>query len=205
MVVGAGGHAKVVIECLRFAGWTVIGCTDADPSPRSCAGAEVIGGDERLAGLRSEGVGHAFCALGGNALRDRIGERLAGMGFDLPAVVGPGSNLSPSASLGAGTIMMPGSSLNVESRIGPMVIVNTNASIDHDADIGRAAHVGPGAALAGEVSVGARSFVATGSAVVPRIRIGSDTIVGAGSVVVRDLPDRVVAFGNPARVIRTID
>ena len=202
VVVGAGGHAKVVIECLRHAGWKVIGCTDADPSPRSCAGAPVLGGDDALAGLRGQGVQHAFCALGGNALRDRVGAALVGQGFELPAVVGPGANLSPTTSLGAGTILMPGATVNVESVIGSLVIINTNASVDHDAVIGRAAHIGPGCALAGEVSVGDRSFVATGSSVVPRIRIGADTVVGAGSVVVRDIPDRVIAFGNPARVHR---
>ena len=205
VVVGAGGHAKVVIECLRHSGWTVVGCTDSDTSPRQCAGADVLGGDDMLPRLRADGVAHAFCALGGNRLRDRVGAILDGHGFDQPAVVGPGANLSPSAMVGAGTILMPGASVNVESRIGPLVIINTNASVDHDALIGRAAHIGPGAALAGEVTVGDRAFVATGSAVVPRMRIGSDSIVGAGSVVVREIGDRVIAFGNPARVHRAID
>ncbi len=205
IVVGAGGHAKVVIECLRFAGWDVIGCTDADATPRACAGAPVLGGDAILADLRRQGVGYAFCALGPNIIRERVGQKLIEAGFVLPVVRGPGANLSRSAIVGAGTILMPGATVNVETVLGPLVIVNTNASIDHDGVIGRAAHIGPGASLAGEVAVGDRSFVAAGCAVIPRIRIGIDVVVGAGSIVVRDIPDRVVAFGNPARVIRPFD
>ena len=203
VVVGAGGHAKVAIECLRFAGWTIVGCTDVDPTPRHCAGAPVLGGDALLSDLRSQGVAYAFCALGSNALRERVGQNLIEQGFDLPAVRGPGANLSPSVRLGAGCILMPGATVNVETIIGDLVIINSNASVDHDGVIGRAAHIGPGATLAGEVTVGDRSFVATGSSVIPRMRIGDDVVVGAGSVVISDIPDRVVAYGNPARTRRT--
>lgn len=199
MVVGAGGHAKVLIDCLRFAGWRVIGCTDADGSTGHCAGVPVLGADDRLSHLRNEGVEFAFCALGHNALRDRVGTRLIALGFALPLVIGRGAIVSASVSLGDGAAILPGAVVNIDSRVGALAIVNTNANIDHDCVIGRAAHIGPGASLAGEVQIGDRSFVATGSCVIPRIRIGSDTLVGAGSVVVRDLPDRVTAFGNPAR------
>ena len=164
----------------------------------------MLGGDALLSELRRQGVAHAFCALGSNALRDRVGQALVEQGFDLPAVRGPGANLSPSVRLGSGSILMPGASVNVDTVIGALVVVNSNASVDHDGVIGRAAHIGPGAALAGEVIVGDRSFVATGSSVIPRIRIGTDVVVGAGSVVIADLPDRVIAYGNPARVRRTI-
>lgn len=199
VVIGAGGHAKVVIECLRHQGWNVVGCTDADPSPRDCAGAPVLGSDELLPKLKAEGVGHAFCALGGNALRERIYRSLIAQGFELPVVIGPGANASPSARIGPGSILMPGASVNVESVIGAAVIINTNASVDHDARLSDAVHIGPGAALAGEVTVGARTFVATGSAVIPRITIGHDVIIGAGSVVIRDIGDNLIAYGNPAR------
>lgn len=165
----------------------------------------MLGADALLPELRAQGVAHAFCALGWNALRERVGRKLIDQGFDLPVVRGPGANLSPSARVGAGTILMPGATVNVETEIGDLVIINSNASVDHDGVIGRAAHIGPGAALAGEVTVGERSFVATGSSVIPRARIGADVVVGAGSVVVGDIPDRVIAYGNPARVRRPID
>src|SRR5689334_16281949 len=89
VVVGAGGHAKVIVDCLRSCGWNVVACADADPTPRQCAGVPVVGGDERLADLRRDGVGHAFCALGDNALRERLGTQLLSMGFDIPSLVAP--------------------------------------------------------------------------------------------------------------------
>lgn len=203
VVIGAGGHAKVLIDCLRFAGWNVIGCTDADPSPRTCAGVPVLGNDDVLRRLRTEGVEHAFCALGSNLARDRVGDELLALEFSLPSVLGPGSNVAPSVQVGRGAAILPGASVNIDSVIEDLAIINTNASVDHDGVIGRAAHIGPGAALAGCVEVGPRTFVATGSAVIPGRRIGADAIVGAGSVVVRDIPARAVAYGNPARVHRT--
>ncbi|GAA4005794.1 acetyltransferase [Sphingomonas humi] len=204
VVIGAGGHAKVVIECLRHAGWNVIGCTDADPTPRSCAGVPVIGTDDALGRLRSEGVANAFCALGANRLRERVGGKLQDLGFALPSYQGPGAIVSSTVRIGAGVAIMPGAVINIDTVIGDFAIINTNANVDHDGVLGRAVHVGPGAALAGEVVVGDRSFIATGCAVIPQRRIGADTIVGAGSVVVRDLPSGVIAFGNPARVQREL-
>ena len=202
VVVGAGGHARVIVDCLLIAGWNVIGCTDSDATPRSCAGAPVIGTDDLLGKLRGDGIAHAFCALGDNRLRQRVGHQLIGLGFDLPMLIGPGAVVSPLAQLGAGAAILPGAVVNVDSIIGPLAIINTNASVDHDGIIGTAAHIGPGSALAGEVDVGERSFVATGSAVIPKCRIGADSIIGAGSVVICDIPANVVAFGNPARVRR---
>lgn len=204
VVVGAGGHAKVVIECLRVSGWHVIGCTDVDPLPRDCAGVPVIGADDKLIELKAQGIAHAFCALGDNRLRERLGDEILALGFTLPSVVGPGANVSPSARLGHGVAILPGAVVNVDSMIGDFAIINTNANVDHDAVIGRSAHIGPGAALAGQVAVGDRSFVATGSSVIPRIQIGSDSIIGAGSVVVADIQSKAVAFGNPARVRRRL-
>lgn len=203
VVAGAGGHAKVVIDFLRMSGWDVIGCTD--PEARGdCSGAPVLGSDDALEEIRAQGVSHAFCALGDNRLRQRIGRQLQAWGFDVPSLVGPGAFVSSSASIGAGAAILGGALVNVDCTIGDFAIVNTNASVDHDGVIGSSAHIGPGASLAGKVTVGDMAFVATGSCVVPDVRIGRGTIVGAGSVVVRDLPDGVIAYGNPAVVKRKL-
>lgn len=200
IVVGGGGHAKVAIEALRFSGWSVIGCTDADTTPRDVVGAALLGGDELLPGIRSSGVRFAFPALGGNALRERIGDNLLSLGFEIPSAFGPNANVSPSGRLGRGVAVFAGASINADTCVGDFAIINTGASVDHDGIIGRAAHVGPGCSLAGCVHLGARAFLGVGVSVIPGIRIGSDTMVGAGSVVVRHLPDRSTALGVPARV-----
>lgn len=204
LVIGAGGHAKVVIDCLRFTGWEIVGCIAAEKGDTTCSGAAIIGTDDDLPSLRATGIAFAFCALGGNSLRDRVGQRLAELNFELPWVIGPGAHVSPSVTIGRGAAILPGAVINAETVIGEFAIINTNANIDHDGSVGRCAHIGPGSSLAGEVTVGDRSFIATGCAVIPQRTIGADTIVGAGSTVVRDLPDGVVAFGNPARIQRKV-
>lgn len=181
-----------------------MGCTDADPAPRQCLGVPVIGTDSVLSEVRASGVKHAFCALGDNFLRERVFRKLEALGFALPSVAGPGAIVSCTAIVGNGVAIFPGAVVNVDTFVSDFSILNSNSNVDHDGHIGIAAHIGPGASLAGNVSVGARSFVATGSAVIPGRVIGSDSIVGAGSVVVADVPDRVIAYGNPARTMRKI-
>lgn len=200
VVIGAGGHAKVAIEALRHSGWTVVGCTDHDPTPRTLVGADVIGGDDRLPALRSSGIKFAFPALGSNSLRERIGDQLLAMGFELPTATGPHSAVSPSARIGAGVAIFGGAIINADAVIEDFAIINTNASVDHDCVIGRAAHVAPGCALAGCVRVGSRTFVGAGSSIIPGITIGADSMIGAGSTVVRDIPGGVTALGVPARI-----
>lgn len=204
VVIGAGGHAKVCIELLRAGGREVVGVLDADPTPRTVVGAPVIGDDSALPRLRAEGIEDAFVALGGNALRARVGAAARAAGFRLAEAVHPGAAVSPTARLGEGVAIMAGVCLNAETRVGDLAIVNTNASVDHDGDLGEACHVAPGSALAGNVTVGARAFLGVGCCVIPGVTVGADTTVGAGSVIVRDLPAGVLALGAPARVVREL-
>ena len=201
LVLGAGGHAKVVIDSLRAAGRRVAGVLDADATPRTVAGAKVIGSDDALERLRGEGLEHAFVALGGNALRARLGARLRELGFTLVNAVHPSAVLSPSVALGAGVAVMAGACLNADTRIGDLAIVNTGATVDHDNDLGEACHVAPRCGLAGNVTVGDRAFLGVGCCAIPGVTIGCDAQVGAGGVIVRDIPAGVLAMGVPARVV----
>ena len=202
LVLGAGGHAKVVIEQLRAGGREVAGVLDADATPRLVAGAPVIGSDDDLERLRGEGLADAFVALGGNALRARLGARLRGLGYTLVNAVHPSAVMSPSVKLGEGVAIMAGACLNADTRVGHLAIVNTGAVVDHDNDLGEACHVAPRCGLAGNVTVGARAFLGVGCSAVPGVTIGADAQVGAGGVIVRDIPAGAQAMGVPARVVR---
>ena len=203
VVVGAGGHAKVVLEVLRAAGgFEVAGLVDPNPAQAEVLGVRVLGGDDILPGLRSRGVAAAVVALGSNRARERVGDGLRAMGFALPAAVHPSALVSPSARIGDGAVVMARAVLGTLAAVGEFAIINTGAVVEHDNRIGRAAHVAPGVALAGSVTVGDRALVGVGSAVRPGIRIGADAVVGAGSAVVADVADGMSVGGVPARALR---
>jgi UDP-perosamine 4-acetyltransferase len=205
VIVGAGGHAKVIVELLRAAhpGLALIGFTDRDAAPRTVLGLPVLGGDEMLQRLRAEGVEAAFVALGDNAVRAELGDRLQMLGYRLPTVVSPRAAVSPSARLGVGVAVMAGAVINADAEIAELAIINTGAVVDHDVQVGRAAHLGPGCAVAGGVRIGARTLLGVGASVAPGVTIGADVVVGAGACVVQNLPDGVVAVGVPARPVRS--
>lgn len=203
LIIGAGGHAKVVIEAVRAAGLgEVVGIVDPAPASSHVLGVPVVGRDEDLPRLRSEGVTAAVVALGHNALRLRVGAVLRGLGYELPAVVHPSAFVAPSARVADGAVVMARAVVGTDTSVGALAIVNTGAVVDHDGVIGAAAHVAPGCALAGNVAVGERALVGVGSAVRPGIRIGADAVVGAGSAVVADVEAGGRVGGAPARPLR---
>lgn len=200
VIVGGGGHAKVVIESLRASGHAVAAIVDADPTPREVLGVPVVGDDLQLSDLRGQGLSALFVAIGDNQLRQTLGRRARGLGFSLVNAVHPSAVISPSARIGEGVAVMAGAVINAGSHVGDLAIVNTGAVVDHDCRLGAACHLGPASALAGGVTVGDRTFLGVGARVIPGVTIGADSIVGAGGVVVRDLPDAVLAIGVPAQI-----
>ena len=202
LVIGAGGHAKVVIEAIRAMGGEVVGLIDPAPSAAFVLGAAVLGGDKILPRLRTQGLDAVAVALGENGLRERVGRGLEAQGFSLPTILHPAALVSPSARLGKGAVVMARAVVGTQVTIDDLAIINTGAVVDHDCRIGTSAHVAPGCTLAGNVWVGERTLVGVGCAVIPGIRIGDDVTVGAGSAVVSDVPARARVGGMPARLLR---
>ena len=201
VIIGSGGHAKVVIELIRAEGrYQVKGCTGLGESGFVLGDVPILGTDSVLPAMLANGAKKAFVAIGDNHLRLRLLAQVLEMGFELINAVSPNAVVSPSAILGRGIAIMAGAIINASAEIGDGAIINTNAGVDHDCRIGRGAHIGPGSTLAGNVEIGCESFLGARTCVIPGVRIGSRAIVGAGSVVVRDIPDDVTAMGVPAHI-----
>jgi UDP-perosamine 4-acetyltransferase len=201
VIIGLGGHAKVVIELIRAEGkYQIKGCTGLGESGFVLGDVPILGSDNVLPAMLANGAKKAFVAIGDNHLRLRLLAEVLEMGFELINAVSPNAMVSPSATLGRGIAIMAGAIINASVEIGDGAIINTNAGVDHDCRIGRGAHIGPGSTLAGNVEIGCESFLGVRTCVIPGVRIGSRAIIGAGSVVVRDIPDDVTAMGVPARI-----
>lgn len=203
LIVGTGGHAKVVIELFRAERrYQIAGLIDKDPASRSLLDVAVIGADSDLPRLRASGIDKAFVAIGDNKTRLEIGHKLERLGFDIVNAISPAAVISPTTRLGHGIAIMAGVVINADTSIGNYAIINTRASIDHDGVIGAGAHIAPGVTLAGNVTVGALAFLGVGTHVIPTMSIGEGAIVGAGSCVVRNIPPHAIARGVPAKVVR---
>ena len=202
ILVGAGGHAKVVIEILRANGCDVHYCVGGSDAVDECLGVPVVKGDHWLETLRSEGYSQVFIGIGPNRLRLKLAELAQSLGYDLINAISPSAVVSPSVTMGNGVAAMAGAIINADSTIGDLAIINTGATVDHDCHIGTAVHIAPQCGLAGTVSIGNGSFLGIGSRVIPGVAIGEWSTVGAGAVVTKDLPAHVTAVGIPARVLR---
>jgi UDP-N-acetylbacillosamine N-acetyltransferase len=202
---GAGGHALVVADIIRLNGdYEIVGFLD-DLNPErldtELYGATILGGQERLDSLRSEGVRHLIFGFGNGAARLRLSAFVRAKGFSLATAIHPRAIVATDALIGAGTVVTAGAVINPGSEIGENAIVNTSASVGHECFVDDGAHVGPGARLAGRVVVGRAAWIGVGAIAIEGVRIGANSLVGAGGVVVNDIPEGVVAYGNPARVV----
>lgn len=202
---GASGHGRVVLDAVRLMGaGSVAGFIDDNPALKGkpFAGCMVLGGKEALPELLSAGVRAIHVAVGNCPARAAITQRLLAEGFSPTSVVHPRAIVAGDVGIGSGTFVAAGVVVNSGASVGSHVILNTSCSVDHDCVIGDGVHLAPGVRIGGLTSVGAGTFIGIGATVLNCRRVGEHAIVGAGAVVVNDLPDGVVAYGVPAKVVR---
>lgn len=203
IVLGGGGHAKVLIDALKLCGTRIIGVVDPAPHAPNAAilGVPVLGGDEVVYAKDPSEV-LLVNALGTVTVSDRRRQLFAGFkqrGFSFASVIHPSSVVAADAVLGEGVQIMAGAVLQAGCRIGENSIVNTRASLDHDCLIGPHVHISPGVTLSGQVVVGEGSHIGTGATVIQGMTIGEGCLVAAGAVVVKPLKAGARARGVPAR------
>lgn len=197
-VIGAGGHAKVVVSTLLEVGIPVDGFFDDDVKKldSTILGVRVVG---TIADAKALSPQSGVIGIGDNKVRQRIAEELEG--WEWLSVVHPRAYVHSSTRLGPGTVVFAGSVVQPDVHLGAHVIINTGVTVDHDCIVWNFVHLAPGVHLAGSVQIGEGAFLGTGVAVIPGVRIGNWAVIGAGGVVIRDVPPHVTAVGVPARPI----
>lgn len=202
VIVGAGGHGRVVLDMARAAGHRIAGFIDSVHEIGSKVnGAEILG-DNRLLSDAPFVQAHQFIvAIGNQSSRAELAHQLQSGNASFATVIHPSCIISSTSRIDYGTVVVVGAIVNTDARIGRHCIVNTGATIDHDVILEDGVQISPGANLAGKAHCGENAFIGTGAVIIPGIRIGANAVVGAGSVVIKDIPPDITVAGNPARPI----
>lgn len=207
ILIGGGGHARVLIEALRLQGRQILFATDDDEGLHGgeVFGVRIEGPDGCVLEIPADSVGlvNAVGSVTAPIGRRRVFEQFVERGYRFEQVIHPTAVLASSAELGEGVQVMAGAVIQPSAIIGPNALINTRASVDHDCVIEAHVHVAPGVTLSGGVHVHDTVHVGTGATVIQGIDIGREAVVGAGAVVVRDVEAGAIVLGVPARSIHS--
>lgn len=204
VIIGAGGHGRVVLDILREAKTQeVYGFLDANPDLRGTIvdGIEVLG-DMSQINIQNWWLEGAIVAIGDNTVRNEYADKLTEAGVELANAIHPYSCIAQTAKIGKNVVICAGVTVCSHAAIGDSVILNTGCIVEHGSRICRESHIGPGATLAGNVTVEQGAFVGGGATVLPNITIRRNATVGAGAVVTHDVPANTTVAGVPAKDIK---
>jgi sugar O-acyltransferase (sialic acid O-acetyltransferase NeuD family) len=207
LLVGASGQAHVVADTVEKEGrYTIAGLVDSfRPTGPTGIGYDILGRVEDVAQIAaSTGAEGILVAIGDNWTRGRIAGEIENLAPSLVFVntIHPSCQLARRVTLGCGIVLMAGSIVMPNCVIDDGAFVGTKASLDHDSHLGKFASLGPGVTTGGNVSIGSYTAAALGVSIIHGICIGQQSIIGAGATVLQNIPEGVVAYGTPARIVR---
>jgi sugar O-acyltransferase (sialic acid O-acetyltransferase NeuD family) len=202
-LLGGGGHAKVVYDAARLAGIALqFEVRDDDLLRQGSAFLDrrIIGPIEPLEALPT----HVHVAIGENAVRAHLAERLRACGRRLVTIVHPKAVVADAARIDRGAFIAAGAVIAPGAAVGECAIINHGCIVDHECVVEPFAHVAPNATLGGAVRVGSGALIGAGAVVLPGVTVGADAIVGAGAVVTRAVSTGEAVIGVPARPARNV-
>lgn len=184
VLVGFGGHAKSVADCIERGGkYHIVGYTDMQAATAQYA---YLGTDDKLQAIFNSGVKKAVIGIGymgRGIVRQQLYGKLKKIGFELPVIVDPSAVVSATALIGEGAFVGKGAIVNAEAKIGKMTIINTKALVEHECVVGDFAHVAVGAVLCGQVEIGEGVFIGANATVIQCRKVEPNTEIPAGATI----------------------
>ncbi|MCL2605981.1 MAG: acetyltransferase [Coriobacteriia bacterium] len=198
MIIGAGGHGRVVADVARAANIDIFAFVDQSPPAAKLGDIPVYADIETALAENEYEQPHFITAIGDNQIRAREYSRAVAAGLQPASVVHPSAVISDQSYIAPGTFVAALSVVNNDASVGENVIINTGAIVEHDCVVGSHAFISPGAVLCGAARVGAYTFVSTNATLIPFAKVGENAMVAAGAVVTKNFPDDVRLMGVPA-------
>lgn len=206
-VFGAGAQGRVTLDTLRARDdMTVIGFIDShsDLKDQKINDISVFGSAEAIKEAHGPDIA-VIVALGANQTRINVADELAAKGWQLCAAIHPSAVIADSAKIGRNIAIMPHALVHSNATVHDHAIINSSTVIEHDTIVGPGASVSPGTQVGGRVIIGAGAFIGTGAIILPRLTIGDQAVVAAGALVTKDVPNRTLVAGSPAKHVQDID
>lgn len=205
IIIGAGGHGKVVLDTFLNSDQKVSGFLDDDKNKQNLSiyGVKVLGTLGSIVKFSEQLPMGIFVAVGDNFMRKNIFFKIKELGFTLIKAISPQSYVFDKNKIGQGTLIMPKAVVNIDAEVGENCIINTGAVVEHECKVGDHSHIASLACLAGGVVVGEEVLIGSGAVILPYLKVGTGAVVGAGAVVIEDVPEYTVVAGNPARIIKS--
>lgn len=204
IIIGAGGHAKVLIDALKLLGAPILGISENNPAlvNTGLLGVPVICNDGELKKYPPESVTlvNGLGAVKDTSLRREVFNRLKMLGYAFSQVIHPSAVISADARLAEGVQVMAGAVIQPGTKIAENTIVNTRTSVDHDCQIGSHVHLAPGVTACGNVEIRDSVHVGSGATIIQGIIVGPYSLIGAGTLVRENVPAGSTVIGVPGRI-----
>lgn len=206
IIIGGGGHARVLIDALLLQSFEIIGFTDPNQQmvTRKIQNIPYLGDDNKIDQYSPAKIQlvNGIGSIGTTKLRKQVYENFKDKGYSFASVWHPSAIISTDVKMDEGVQIMAGAIIQAGCHIGRNTLINTKASVDHECLIAAHVHIAPGAVLSGGVEIEESVHIGTGAILIQRVHVFHHSIVGAGSVVIKDVPANCTVYGVPAKEVK---
>jgi sugar O-acyltransferase (sialic acid O-acetyltransferase NeuD family) len=206
IIIGAGTYGEVYLSYLQEAGVNIVGFLDDDPkyTNQSVKGVPVLGPISKLETLRTtHGIEAVYCPLGNNKLRVKFLTKAKELGYKTPNYIHPSVIISPNVSIGEGVYILLGTTIMPHTVIKDYVMISMGVHLAHHCVLEEGVFLSTGCNFGASIHAHRYAYCGISSTIMTGIHeLGEDCLIGAGAVVIRDVPERAVMAGVPAKVLK---